>query len=76
MADIIVLLSCCTIFLLLPYFFLYNNIVYESIYAQNLLKLKNKLGIKLGSTFCKATKFMEKRIFKLVSIKKLIVIGY
>ena len=42
---------------------------------QNLLKLKNKLEIKLGSSFCKATKFMEKRIFKLVSVKKFMVIG-
>ena len=37
---------------------------------QHLLKLKNKLKIKLGSNFYKATKFMEKRIFKLVSVKK------
>ena len=75
MADMIVSLSCFTIFLLLPYSFLYKNIVYESIQPQNLLKLKNTLRIKLGSTFCKAAKFMEKRIFKLVSIKNLMVIG-
>ena len=75
MTDMIVSLSCCTIFLLLPYSFLYKNIVYESIQAQNLLKLKNKLRIKLGSIFYKATKFMEKRIFKLVSVKKLMVMG-
>ena len=40
-----------------------------------MLKLKNKLTLKLGSTFCKDTNFIDKRIFKLVSIKKLMVIG-
>ena len=74
-ADMIVSLSCFTIFLFLPYSFLYKNIVYESIEKQNLLKLKSKLRIKLGSTFCKASSFMEKSIFKLVSIKKYMVIG-
>ena len=48
-------------FLLFSYSFLYKNIVYERILVENLLKLKNKLRIKLGSTFCKATKFIEKR---------------
>ena len=75
MAGMIVSLKCCTLFLLLPLSLLYKNIVYKSVLAQNFLKLKNKLRIKLGSTFSKATKFMEKRIFKLVSIKKVMVIG-
>ena len=63
MTDMIVSLSCCTIFLLLPYSFLYKNINYKKMQAQNLLKLKNMLKIKLGPTFCKTTKFMEKMVF-------------
>ena len=75
MAGMIVSLKCCTLFLLLPLSLLYKNIVYKSILVQNFLKLKNKLRIKLGSTFSKATKFMEKWVLKLVSFIRVLVIG-